>query len=199
MCLTLNVQNFLNPKGGCMKKLVVLALVLSVASMASAALQLTGAPVAPIAIGDTVSAGILSDAVMQYQSGNYFVVAATDGILSVDNMSGAVVCTDSGMSLFQGVSIPADTGWVLNVAGVTGMTGGAFNMDATTGLAAQTLFSGINITGAAKGDGIVYLLISPDLSDGSWTTAASFAVHVTPEPITMTLLGLGGLFLRRRK
>ena len=37
------------------------------------------------------------------------------------------------------------------------------------------------------------------LYDSSGTPVDSFIVHQTPEPMTIALLGLGGLFLRRRK
>lgn len=37
------------------------------------------------------------------------------------------------------------------------------------------------------------------LPTGNKTDISAFSVQVTPEPMTMALLGLGGLFLRRRK
>lgn len=43
-------------------------------------------------------------------------------------------------------------------------------------------------------------LVTQDVFSGPVaSTAASLEIHVVPEPITIALLGLGGLFLRRRK
>jgi hypothetical protein len=89
-----------------MKKLLVLALVLSMATMASAALQLTIGGVAAtdqtIAVGEAISTvGITSTDVIQYQSGLYYVVAVETALGNVDYLSGLAICTDSGMSIMH--------------------------------------------------------------------------------------------------
>ena len=70
------LKTLLNPKGGCMKKLLVLALVLSMASMASAGFSLTAASTALTAVGVSTTLSVSSDAV--YTNGN-----ATNFILDV--------------------------------------------------------------------------------------------------------------------
>ena len=42
-------------------------------------------------------------------------------------------------------------------------------------------------------------VIRLDLTDATWTGQSYLDVTVVPEPMTIALLGLGGLFLRRRK
>ena len=46
------------------------------------------------------------------------------------------------------------------------------------------------------GEGDVTLLLGTDIGVGDWDTQV---IHQVPEPMTIALLGLGGLFLRRRK
>ncbi len=49
----------------------------------------------------------------------------------------------------------------------------------------------------APGDAVIELYSSPDV--GVWTLEDTAVIHQIPEPMTMVLLGLGGLLLRRRK
>lgn len=175
-----------------MKKLLVLALVLSMATMASATLQLTVSATTTTP-GGIVQVGVYTDALIGYQAGTYYVVAIDTQDGYVDHLTGTVVSTDSGMSMLQdgqaqsqGFTIPA---------GMDGLGGGAFCMDATGGIAAMTsLFSSIAATINATTNVVLYE--SPDGAE--WTVSSSQLVTV-PEPITVALLGLGGLFLRRRK
>jgi len=181
-----------------MKKLLVLALVLSVATMANAGLVLTGAP-ASVETGGSATVGVYSDASIAYQDGLYYVVAIETALANVDYLTGVAVCTDSGMSIMHdggavsmGFTIPE---------GFDGVGGGAFNMDAPTGLAAQQLFSGFAVSfGQIAGVANLTIFTSPD--GGVWTAAATAPITISgptvPEPMTLGLLALGGLFLRRK-
>jgi len=55
------------------------------------------------------------------------------------------------------------------------------------------LFDGIKFTCTGAGD------VTINLFDGNGGLMDSQVIHQTPEPMTMALLGLGGMYLRRRK
>jgi hypothetical protein len=82
--------------------------------------------------------------------------------------------------------------------GADGMGVNAFAQDLTAGIAASTpLFSSIVFHCDGPGDVVVSLVhFNADFAvDG---VMDSIVIHQIPEPMTMGLLGLGGLFLRRR-
>jgi len=188
-----------------MKKLLVLALVLSVASMASAALQIsvngdnTAAPIT-LAPSDTAILGIWTDAAIQYQAGTYYVLVANVNGGSIDYLTGAAVLADSGVMVEHSVDAQGFTaGTGIDVLPpMNGLGGGAFIMDLTAGVTAGTnLLGGIVFHCNAPGD-VVIQLFETDFA--TITLVDSAVIHqLVPEPMTMGLLGLGGLFLRRRK
>jgi len=186
-----------------MKKLLVLALVLSMATMANAALQLSvggATDVTEITImpSDTISLDIWTDAAIGYQNldGYKGIVCTSLGVVQLD--SGVVVYADSGLGLEHSAPLSSYTTGLPD--GTEGMGVNAFCMDNTAGIAAGvTLFDQIIMHCGGPGDTAV-LLVSLDENFNYIGTMDTLIVHqIVPEPMTLGLLGLGGLFLRRRK
>jgi len=184
-----------------MKKLLVLALVLSMATMASAALQISIGGVNPTAEvtlmpSETLSLGIYTDAALASTYTDYFVLTATIGTGSIDFLTGAPVVADDGMSVEHTMDAVTFASPMLDGMNQNGVAGGlAFFV--LPGLAAGAqIFDGM----VFHCDGPVACTITLYTTDFSTLTMVDqIVVQQIPEPITMGLLGLGGLFLRRRK
>jgi hypothetical protein len=191
MCLTLNVKNFIDSvRRNKMKKLLVLALVLSMATMANATLTMTISGATSVAVDGTQTYTI-------GYTGSPELPASVDVEVLVDNVAigtignGVVICSNSDVALNWAAEVTAGQEW--EEAAV---------QDLTAGVAIATPLFTIDPTGVAAGT-VTISLTENYIQDVLWnqivgTNMASKAVLVTPEPFTMTLLGLGGLFLRRR-
>jgi hypothetical protein len=163
-----------------MKKLLVLLMVSGLAASAQAALSLS-LNKTTIAVGETAVASVVSndasswtnDFVLSEDTYNWTapVAAAYDGSWTITSHAGDLGFTEA-------TTYPA----VIKLS-----AGGT-----TTPPSSGTQFS-INIKGVQAGT--IYI----DLQDDStWAEMANgpLTLTVTPEPMTMALLGLGGLFLR---
>ena len=157
-----------------MKKVLVLALVLGLVGIANAAVTLS--PDAPtINVGDTVTISVVADA-----SGNY---------------GGWLDPVDNGIGTFGDLMIlPAagpDASKDFTFAPWWLFEAKSFNPDAP--VLAGAHFT-IDFTGNAEGTATLALW---DFDAAN--VLATTTITVVPEPMTLGLLGLGGLFLRRRK
>ena len=169
-----------------MKKLLVLLMVLGLATSAQAALTLTLSATS-VLTGDTVTVGVSSDDGTQWT--NMFVLSE-DTMMWTDPVAASYVLPwtidasagDSGSANVQS-GYPA--AYLLQAAGTT------------TPAYAGTQFS-INISGTQVGT-IYISLQDPTYQTEVTTNGSPLALEVVPEPMTIALLGLGGLFLRRRK
>lgn len=192
-----------------MKKLLVLALVLSIASLAQAGLTIqlyqggtayNAVTDAPLTVGDTLEVRLVAVGGDTGDSNPTLFVDETYGILTKTsgtiNMPPAPTAT-----LWQGEA--------KNDNYVTGMTdtedglfGAIGDFSASPPYADGTYISGIVFTCVAAGDAVLKLVnVAANydvLPENGGIAMDSVVIHQIPEPITMCLLGLGGLFLRRR-
>jgi hypothetical protein len=176
-----------------MKKLLVVMLVLAVAGTANAALSLisTGVPV-----GNTDALKL--NASTEEGRGGYYIVILTSGTTSTDaafNLDNAIV-TYAGVPSQVVFEYDSDSGLsgsdLLNVGLWNEYLNATFSdtvepMDAVIG----DLITGIGITGTGT--------VNIGYFSGQDLSPMGTQSIVLPEPITIGLLGLGALFLRRRK
>jgi hypothetical protein len=178
-----------------MKKLLILVLVLGMASVASAApdvdFYIGGSEVSVInlLVDQTVTLQLYANNADAYTmgiggsdvSGNMYTSAATiagfTGVYAYDTTKAG---GDAYMSFYN-----------------SGPDYSYFYLSASDSTSPFTLTSGVQFTMALKGlaEGTTY--ITMDISSPG--TDQTIQVNVIPEPMTIALLGLGGLFLRRRK
>ena len=163
-----------------MKKVLVLALVLGLASAASADLTLVDVPTDPISIGDTIAITLNNS-----EDGSY------SGWLEITNQA---VADYDGDPVFTAAGDPAGNSGLTTYVAYPGW----YQFDVASFDTGNPIVAGdhlvINIAGVSEGTSVLNLYAS----DGV-TLLDSASITVIPEPMTIALLGLGGLFLRRRK
>jgi len=188
-----------------------LLLILGLASLASATLQ--------ISVGGNQEP-VDSEIVVDAPSGELILDIWTDTAISAGVGEGyyALVCLPAGASITGGVSqYPTEPGIAhyggtdpgldppASLSGLPGMpagTEGVWGSIIITGVIPNvpvggTIIDDILFHCNAEGDVIVQLVYSPDYMTGSIVDQVT--IHQVPEPMTIALLGLGGLLLRRRK
>lgn len=169
-----------------MKKLLVLMLVLGMASMATAGLSFATSS-ATILVGGTTTVGLTTDVAVAGGSLTNIVGYYAGSVASLSVAGGAAVTP--GMDTVNAQAAPY-VGYFQTIMGTT--TAGGFLLDDE--IVSATL------TGLSAGTYTIYVYdgaswTSPPGPTGSFT----LTVNAIPEPMTIGLLGLGGLFLRRRK
>jgi len=177
-----------------MKKLVVLALVLAISGVAGAGLALT---VPASAAKDAAFA--LSVAPTSGQLQNVGLWVGFTGAACTIDVSALVNPTNGNPALVMDAETAAGFGFTqlffVDTVGSLNSTTGQYSAYA------NPMLSGVSVTGTAAGI-IAITIFDPAYAgaDGQWTTFDTQSVVVTgvPEPMTIGLLSLGGLFLRRR-
>jgi hypothetical protein len=166
-----------------MKKILVLMLVLGIASMATAGLTITGPTT--VAPGGTVTLTLVADPISG--TGDYgYVYVGGPGADPVSLITMLTALSDGGMS---GVNFTGNTYTYFYFVGAN-----------TPGQPPPYLASGnwinFNVTASVTPiGGVIPISVVSFLG----YTGDSHPVTVIPEPMTIGLLGLGGLLLRRRK
>jgi len=155
-----------------MKMIVVLLLAVSMVSVASANLLELSVEDMSIGLGGVTTVEIVAKA-------DYALTDAQDwriNVTTAGSLSFPVASTIAGAAIRS----YAEPG------GYWGITAGAIKRG-------DVLYT-MNLTGVSAGDAQITLYKISGIEDSETVT-----VNVTPEPMTMALLALGGLFIRRRK
>jgi len=185
-----------------MKKLLVVMLVLGLASMANAQMYLTinaeDNPTGTIEalVGDVLTIDIYGDG--GTDPSQFFMDAGGEGQTDTWDISQATIdYTGSSTAL----SINDDVDWLYKpfIWFMLDDVPSGTTPKAPLGPTPKPLIDTILLT-VGLADTYAEALTVIQLRNGDTDPVfSSYSVHVTPEPITVALLGLGGLMLRRRK
>jgi hypothetical protein len=180
-----------------MKKLLVLLTVLAMAGTASATMTI----VAPVDAMEGSTFGVGLDVVGEVAAITD-VIAIAGNVASID-VGGRVLANDVvATPYWEDLSADPDFQAFMNDLGIADTVGIYYYEFVITevpipGLTDGSLISGINVTAGAFGNGDIVVALA-DGANGLLRSSQVVPV-VVPEPMTIALLGLGGLFLRRRK
>jgi len=189
-----------------MKKLLVVLMVLSMATIANAGLQIgvngvvdqpdTSVTVLP---SDTVVLSIVDVQGQAASAFDAFLVIQGPGTIA----NGTLVYT-YGLSAWTIYDSSNDVGYLAGLQAMfddytIAQVGDLTLADTSDPLHAIQGVLADNIVFHCDGPGEVLLTLCGLDGDGALFTMDTQVIHQIPEPMTMGLLGLGGLFLRRRK
>ena len=176
-----------------MKRIIVVLMVLSLAAVANAGLLISvngqidpPDPLIALTSGQTANIGIWSDGGLLADGVGYLVVSgpATAGIADASHYVSEELIYVVGSGPFEGA-----VGFDLK--------------DADTGnppfLPSGTLVDNITLGSNGTGQIELELWFDETSAGGQLQLMDTQVFNMVPEPMTMALLGLGGLFLRRRK
>jgi len=175
-----------------MKKLLVLLAILAMASTANASLTIVSP--AEVMKGDTVEVtlNVLGEKALLTGA------LVFEGPVSVDASGATVPALSIDSNFILEMIDNPDLVAFLNDLGIAPVSALYYEVVHLAGNPASipdgVMFGNIMMTGLDQGDGMISLV---DMGSGEVIGTQPF--KVIPEPMTIALLGLGGLFLRRRK
>ena len=162
-----------------MKKLVILMLVLLVSGYASAALSALTSGGSPVVDGSAIDVTATVDGRMQATGVSYVYEFYIDSGPGTFDVSGVV---------FNPTAFMFGNGW-------TGTPGETFIRASGGTMTGFEVAEGTSVfTGLAFTDACVV-----QVYDKTTATTIDLGTFTVPEPMTIALLGLGGLFIRRKK
>jgi len=182
-----------------MKKLLVVLMVLSMATIANAGLQIVGAPTGNMNPSDTALISIVGDG--QFASPYFaaYLVVQGPGTVAGGTLVYNFPLSEYGLVTADDTYVP----WMQGIFNDPSIQQVGYIFFADTTMPAH------DITGVIIGDilfhcdapgAVVLSLVTMD-AEGAFieTLWDTKVITQIPEPMTLGLLGLGGLFLRRRK
>ena len=180
-----------------MKKLILFMLICGVASLATAGLTIS-VNSDPNPVDSEITIAPSDFLVLDIHSNGDF---APTFLLVVDNaqgsIAGGIATGNSGDTIVDmNYYVPYFVyyaGLMPHYNGISWTLGGNFDSSLINGV----VFDLIDFHCESPDDAIIMLFESPDMG-ATWGLADTVTIH-QPEPMTMALLGLGGLFLRRKK
>ena len=180
-----------------MKKFVTLLLILGLCSVASAGtMVVSGLPTVDVVTSDgpvTLSFDVVSNG--QFDNDSMYVFATAGGTLGIASATNNVVAGE----LYD--DDPDNHDFLGDYVDTSGVSHPVIWADIAIPKAVAEeiigdILSGLTLSAAQGFEGLVTV---SGLSENSGAVEGSVQVNFVPEPITIALLGLGGLFLRRRK
>jgi hypothetical protein len=193
------MEMFILGRSMMMKKLLLLVLVLGLTSAANAAIEpllnltVDGVDVGAeytMTVGSVIEVGVNSDGI----GGTNGKYAAALVINMLGSDTGTGIFLDSMMTIYDGAGEPLEHltgGMAIPVAP------GVRSARATNAVLDDYVLAGIGFDFGFECTGLGDVSIT--LIDDVFGPVDTLIIHQIPEPITFALLGLGGLFLRRRK
>jgi hypothetical protein len=151
-----------------------------------------------LSTNDYIPIGLWTDSTISVGVGDgFYALVADTSRASIDYTSGFALIPDDGVNIEN--TMGANALWAgLLPSNEDGVGGGIFLTTTFSIPADSTIFDMFGYTAKGVGDVTLKLYYRPD--ESTITLSDSVVIHhVIPEPMTIGLLGLGGLFLRRRK